>query len=133
MLSKCIAAAKEAIKLLTVVHAVWASTMEAKEARRGLSKQIFIVMHLVNSKMINIKEFGMMKDQHIQTGFQAVKAQIKSADFKDLTLFRQHIRDKVSQFHPKWNVGWDKQALKEGRLQYLTGPEKRAVQLNSWQ
>ena len=128
MLSECSATAKEPNDLLTVVHTVRMSTMEAREATRGMSKQILYIMHPVDSKMIEIKEFGMMKDQHIQKGFKAVKAQIKLSEFKDLMLLRQQVRDKVSHLHAKLSVGWDTQAMQEGRLQYMTGPEKKAIQ-----
>ena len=44
---------------------------------RGLSKQIFMIMHLVDIKMIEIKEFRIMKVQKIQRRLQAIKAQVK--------------------------------------------------------
>ena len=44
---------------------------------RGLSKQIFMIMHLVDIKMIEIKEFRIMKVQNIQRRLQAIKAQVK--------------------------------------------------------
>ena len=44
---------------------------------RGLSKQIFMIMHLVDIKMIEIKEFRIMKVQNIQRRLQAIRAQVK--------------------------------------------------------
>ena len=60
--------------------------------------------------------------------YQAVKTKVKTAEFRDLTIFRQHVRDKVSELHAQMNMCWDTQALHEGRLQHTTTPEKRAIQ-----
>ena len=79
--------------------------------------------------MIEIKEFRIMKDQNIQKRrLQAVEAIFQTAEFKDLTIFRQYVRDKVSEPHGQMSVCWDTQALHEGRLQHMTTPEKRSIE-----
>ena len=55
MLSESSAAAKAANNILTVVYTVRASIREAREARKSLSKQVFNIIHLVDSKMIETR------------------------------------------------------------------------------
>ena len=77
MLSESSAAVKEAIDLLTVVHAVGASTMEVREARIGLSKQIFRIMQLYDSKMIDIKEFRVKTFKTFKEGFKQLRRKLR--------------------------------------------------------
>ena len=65
------------------------------------------MMHLVNSKMIEIKEFRIMMEQNIQRRLLADEAQVKSEEFNNLMRFRQYVKDRVSQLHAQMSVGWD--------------------------
>ena len=113
--SECKLAAGELNILLAIVDAIQASSLEVREARSKLLRQIFKVMYLVDNRMIEAMDFREMKKQNAPRRLQPVKAQVKTARQKDLAHFRQHIIDKVAKLHAQVSMVWDTQAMHEGR------------------
>ena len=118
--NNCRAAEEELNKLLAIVDVIQASSWEVREARSKLLRQIFKVMYLVDNRMIEAMDFREMKKQNAPRRLQAVKAQVKAARHKDLAHFRQQIIDKVAQLHAQVSMGWDTQAMHEGRQPDMT-------------
>ena len=106
-------------KLLPIVDAIQASSLEVREARSKLLRQIIREMDRVDSIMIEAMDLREMKKKNAQRMLQAVKAQVKTA---------RHIRDNVAQLHAQVNMGWDTQTMQEGYQQDMNRHEKRAIQ-----
>ena len=107
-------------KSAATVDAIQAVTIEVREARRKLLRQIIRTMNLVNCRMLEAKDFKELKEQNVQRRLKAVKAQVKTSRYSDLGRFRQHIREEISQLHAQISMGWDLQAMHEGCQQVMT-------------
>ena len=70
--------------------------------------------------MMEAMYFREMKKENAQRRLKAVKAQVKTARYKDLARFRQHTRYKVAQLHAQVSMGWDTQAMHEGPQKDMT-------------
>ena len=75
------------------------------------------IPHLVNSKMIEIKEFRIMKEQNIKKRLKAIKAQVQTAEFK--TKLLSIVRVKVTARH-KVAVGMKWGGSKQVTVQHVT-------------